>query len=127
MYSLCHTCCINEGGLAFGQGTGWLFCAGVEKRARKASVFSLVLAVPIFFIFAALGFSFLMFYGSGVFGTAFSFPVCLRYKLLCVRDWACYDGFLLGENVQLALSVCGGGVLGCIFGLNGNGACASII
>ena len=66
-----------------------------------------------------LSFSFLMFYGSGVFGTAFSFPVCLRYKLLCVRDWVYYGGVSLGESVQLALSVCGGGVLGCIFGLNG--------
>jgi hypothetical protein len=62
-----------------------------------------------------------MFYGSGVFGIVFSFPVCLRYELLCVRDWAYYDGVLLGESAQLALSVCGGRVLGCIFGLNGDG------
>ena len=46
----------------------------------------------------------------------------------CVRDWAYYDGILLGESVQLALSVCGGRVLECIFGLNGDGEhCASIV
>jgi len=62
-----------------------------------------------------------MFYGSGVFGIAFSFPVCLRYELLRVRNWAYYDGGLLGESVQLALSVCKGGGFGCIFGLDGDG------
>lgn len=107
VFSLSHSCCINEGGLAFGQGTGWLFCAGV-KRARKASVFSLVPAVPIFYS-DCVKLSFFMFYGSGVFGIAFSFPVCLRYKLLGVRNWAYYDRFLLGESVQLALLFVGEG------------------
>jgi len=92
----------------------------VKKRARRASVFFLVPAVPIFY-FNCVKLSFFMFYGSGVFGIAFSFPVCLRYELLRVRNWAYYDGVLLGESVQLALSVCRGGVLGCIFGLNGDG------
>ena len=117
-FSLLHTCCINEGGLAFGQGAGWLFCAGV-KRARKASVFSLVPAVPIFYSYC-VKLSFFMFYGSGVFGIAFSFPVCLRYKLLCKKLGLLRWVFAWVKRAARS-PVCGGGVLGCIFGLNGDG------
>lgn len=79
-----------------------------SKKGRKASVFSLVPAVPIFYSYC-VKLSFFMFCGSGVFGIAFSFPVCLRYKLLGVRNWAYYDRFLLGESVQLALLFVGEG------------------
>ena len=47
--------------------------------------------------------------GAAFLALRFSFPVCLRYELLCVRNWAYYDGFLLGYRVQPALLFVGEG------------------